>query len=137
MPADGGPAERITFNGGGRAAETENGLLIYSRPSARGPGFVSLWKKAAQEQKDELLISDVFSTGWTVSGNRLWHIAPAESGAELRYLDIGAGNYVRAGGFPAPTPNEGSLSVSRDGRFALYIHNDNPGSDLMIVEQFR
>lgn len=140
MPAEGGPAIRISEHPGHSPVESADGRWLYYTYRADGSGSAAmLWRVAASGNGPRVKVLDaVYAGGWTIVGSRLWYRRPTGRTSEIRSRDLSNGNDVVVAFVPPPkSPNDRGLSVSPDGRYLLYTQNDNPGSDLMYVQNVR
>ena len=134
---DGTSPAQITTHGGTRAfASNDGSYLYYARGDDGRSRTVGIWRKSLRESvPDTQIVAD--SQRWTLRGNRLWYTKPADDGAQLRYLDLETRSDVLIGGIPPGVIADLGIHVSPDGRYMLYTQDDNPGSDVMLVERFR
>ncbi|HSB13984.1 MAG TPA: protein kinase, partial [Bryobacteraceae bacterium] len=143
IPAGGGQAEQVTRNGGFSAFESPDGSSVYFW---RGGGVYRI-RKTGGEETEILAEKSIGPFGFALGRKGIYYFreaywedaqAPPEGIAwrQLQYLPFD-------GGTPAtitavkPDPRFASVSVSPDERFILYGQDDQSGSDLMLVENFR
>jgi Tol biopolymer transport system component len=145
MPATGGPAVQLTRNGGAMALESYDGKFVYySRENVR----VSSVFRAPVGGGEETKILDAvpphnfkvvedgiyFTSPEKGSENQFFEFATRRLRPEIQFLEFASGKIrpVMVTGKPGV-----GLAVSPDGRSILYTQIDRPGSDLMLVENFR
>jgi Tol biopolymer transport system component len=138
-PAGGGGAIQVTKNGGWVAFESPDGkfvyfcLLQYSKEVASSP----LWKMPLSGGEESQVLPSVFRSAFSVVNDGIYFIP--EPGADgkysIQFLSFATGKVKTV--VPIPGQVSYGLSVSPDGRSILYTQNDEAGSDLMLVENFR
>lgn len=142
-PVEGGPAVQITTDGGGAlpVVSRDGHRLFYARLNTTGGHLMGdIWETPlTADGKSVRLLDNVYSwdQGWNRSRAGLWCALPGQSGAELRFHELGTGRDVPVRVAPSlASMKDRGFSVSSDGRFLVYTRNDNPGSDLMFLEGF-
>ena len=141
MPADGGDAIQVTRNGGYVAFESVDGEFLYYGKHARITEKMhesKLWKRPVRGGEETQVLDSVLGFSFAVLDKGIYFIRPPEASGNctLRFLSFKTG----AVKIIASMPHAGNsgLSVSPDGRYALYTQEDQvSGSDLMLVENFR
>ena len=152
MPASGGNALQVTHNGGYVAFESFDGRHVYYTQTSQGPS--TLWRIPTAGGEPTPVLEGVSERAFHVLEQGIYYIERLGAGAtkdwgfstgndplgrddraRLRFFDFVAskdttlaelGERVRYG-----------LAVSPDGRTIVFTRNDNPTSDLMMVENFR
>jgi Tol biopolymer transport system component/DNA-binding winged helix-turn-helix (wHTH) protein len=136
MPAGGGTATQVTRNGGYVAFESVDGeVLYYAKQLEEG----KLWRMPVRGGEETELLDNIEGGGYSVLDKGIYFIRPPAAGGSptLQFLDFARGNIQQIASIPNLAIWRG-LSVSPDGRSALYTQDDQvPGSDLMLVENFR
>jgi Tol biopolymer transport system component/DNA-binding winged helix-turn-helix (wHTH) protein len=135
MPAEGGDAVQMTSNGGYFVFESPDGASLYY---AKHPTASTLWKKPVQGGKETQVLDSLYGASFAVRDNGIHFLRPPDGGGSptLRFLSFETGAIKTIASIPRLI-NHG-LTVSPDGRYALYTQEDAaPGSELMIVENFR
>ncbi len=135
MPADGGEAIQVTRNGGYVAFESVDGTFLYY--SKRG-GDGKLWRTPVRGGEETQVLDAVEGFSFAVLDKGIYFIRPPESRGSptLRFLSFKTGGVKIVASIPHAI--NGGLSISPDGRYALYTQDDQvSGSDLMLVENFR
>jgi serine/threonine protein kinase len=132
--AEGGEAEQVTRNGGGTAFESADGKWVYY---IKGDYAGSLFKMPVGGGEESQVLPSVVSRAFSLVKDGIYFIAkPAADGKyHIQFLSY-ATNKVKTVAAISRPPNEG-LSVSPDGRSLLFAQDDEAGSDLMLVENFR
>jgi Tol biopolymer transport system component/DNA-binding winged helix-turn-helix (wHTH) protein len=136
MPADGGAATQVTRNGGYVAFESVDGeLLYYAKRLEEG----KLWRMPVRGGEETEVLDNIEGSSYAVLDNGIYFIRPPEAGGSpaLEFLEFATSSIQHIASIPQLAVWRG-LSVSADGRYALYTQEDQvPGSDLMLVENFR
>ena len=129
MPAGGGPAVQVTRHGGYTAFPSTDGKLIYFVKDDRQ--LSPLWKAPAEGGEESQVLDAVFRVGFAVTPGGIYYF----SQARLQYLEFSTG--LSKSIMMTERPTILGLTVSPDGHWLLYAQNDQGGSDLMLVENFR
>jgi hypothetical protein len=135
MPADGGDAVQVTRNGGYVAFESVDGAFLYYGKLAQEG---KLWRMPVRGDEEKQVLDAVEGFSFAVLDKGIYFIHPAEAGGScsLRFLNFKTGAVKIIASIPHVV--NGGLSISPDGRYALYTQDDQvSGSDLMLVENFR
>jgi Tol biopolymer transport system component/DNA-binding winged helix-turn-helix (wHTH) protein len=139
MPAEGGPAVQLTKDGGFEGFESLDGKFFYYAKGRRMPG---IWRIPV-EGGEETLVLDEHKAGywrsWAVSDKGIYFATaevPAHPLIEFYSFATGHVTLVCKLDKPIPQPQPG-LSVSPDGRWLLFTQQDQIGSDIMLMENFR
>jgi hypothetical protein len=136
MPADGGTATQVTRNGGYVAFESVNGEFLYY---AKRLEMGKLWRMPVRGGEETEVLDGIAGSSYSVLDNGIYFICrPAAGGIpELNFLDFATRRIQHVASIPHLAIFRG-LSVSPGGRYALYtLRDQEPGSDLMMVEDFR
>ena len=135
MPADGGEATQVTKNGGYVAYESVDGKFLYY---TKNPVASVLWRMPLPRGEESQVLDATQGDGFTVVDRGIYFFRPPEAGGNptLSFLNFDTGTVNNIASIPHEI-NLG-LSVSPDRRYALYTQEDQvPGSDLMVIENFR
>jgi len=135
MPADGGDAIQVTRNGGYVAFESVDGEFLYYGKRMHES---TLWRRPVRGGEETQVLDSVEGFSFAVLDKGIYFIRPPEAGGNctLRFLSFKTGAVKIIASMPHA--GNGGLSVSPDGRYALYTQEDQvSGSDLMLVENFR
>jgi len=135
MPAMGGKAIQVTkeFNAD-RPQESPDGKTIYYAKPGVWP-TCSVWKMPVAGG-DGIKIIDSAKGSWKVERQGIYYFSlPDGKGREeLRVYNFATGTVRKI--LSVDRPADGP-SVSPDGRSIIYMEQDQSGSDLMLVENFR
>jgi hypothetical protein len=142
VSADGGPATRMTSNGGFDPQESPDGRdLFYLDRHPAGlaiGGSARLMRVSVGGGQAELVLERVLPFLWAVTDTGIVFITrePDFDAVDVyRFSDRRVSRVGRLG-FRIPG-NYTHLSVSRDGRWALATKMERFDSDLMLLENFR
>jgi Tol biopolymer transport system component/DNA-binding winged helix-turn-helix (wHTH) protein len=136
IPADGGTATQVTRNGGSVAFESVDGNSLYY---TKRPEENKLWRMPVRGGEETEVLEDIVGSSYSVLENGIYFIRTAGAGGspELQFLDFATRKIQRISPLHHLSKRSG-LSVSPDGQYAIYTQEDQlPGSDLMLVENFR
>ena len=136
MPASGGEAVRITPGGGDIPRESPDGKWLYY--AKRDPD--SLWRMpvdgGGEAKVLDAVVEEDWTVGeWTVGKEGIYFNAVDKKGRSNICLQEFATGKIRTIG-TTERPVAFGMAVSPDGRTLLYTQDD-PGLDLMLVENFR
>jgi eukaryotic-like serine/threonine-protein kinase len=128
MALAGGTPLQVTKNGGSNAVETPDGSLFYI--TNRG-----IMRSAPDGTGETMIAQAGSSTLHVPTQDGIYYRAPPPSG-ELRFFNFTSKSSKLV--FQPPTGIQLGITVSPDKRWLLYSQVDGaPGSDLMLVENFR
>ena len=132
MPAGGGPATQITHNGGTGPVESFDGKTLYF---GKETGAGSIWKMPGAGGPEEQLTDSLYRTNFAVTQRGIYYMTSpgAARTSVLEFYDFATGKSTTI--LPIGAPEYG-LDVSPDGRYLSYSQLDDPGSVLMLVENF-
>jgi Tol biopolymer transport system component len=135
VSAGGGEAVQVTRNGGGTAFESPDGKSIYYTKGEMMSG--PLWKMPVSGGEEGQVVPSMVWRAFSLVNDGIYFIAEpnADGKSSIQFLSFATGK-VKTVARMSGTSSEG-LSVSPDGRFLLFSQFDEPGSDLMLVENFR
>ncbi len=136
VPLGGGTAVQVTKNGGADAFESRDGKFVYyTKWEQRG-----IWRKPVEGGPDTLIIHNGTTLHWGLFDEGMCLIDPdAAAGPTIDCLDFGSNDVTTVSALPKNTrisENGPSFSVSRDGRWILYVTVERQ-SDIMMVDNFR
>jgi serine/threonine protein kinase/WD40 repeat protein len=132
MPDGGGPATQITHNGGAGAVESFDGKTLYF---GKENGAGSIWKMPVAGGPEEQLADSLFRSNFAVTKRGIYYMTSAGDTrtSVLKLYDFATGKSTTILLMGAP---EYGLDVSPDGRYLTYAQLDDPGSVLMLIENF-
>jgi Tol biopolymer transport system component/DNA-binding winged helix-turn-helix (wHTH) protein len=123
---------QITRNGGFAAAESPDGRwLLYTRSDHAS----SVWRMPVSGGQDQQVLPSIIGRNFVIARHGIYFLAAAKPGkASIEFLDATTGRVSRV----APVQKVFlGLSVSPDERYLLYTQVNEPGGDLMLLENFR
>lgn len=136
VASQGGPEEQVTHEGGTSAFESLDGRTLFYLRSAGG----ALLARPTPGGAERTVAGCVNLSSYAVASGGIFYVAcnfadaPARSQRSLHYWNAQTGQDRVVGGFEAPMTL--NLAVSPDGKTLLYDRS-TPGSDLMMIENFR
>jgi Tol biopolymer transport system component len=137
-PFAGGMAVQVTHNGGAEAFESRDGKFVYyTKWRQRG-----IWRKPTESGGLETLVIDRGSPyHWGLFDNDVCLIdVEAAAGPVIDCLNFHTNRITTVSRLPKSTNinvDGPSFSVSRDGRWMLYVTVEREESDIMMVDNFR
>ncbi|MDE3166481.1 MAG: serine/threonine-protein kinase [Acidobacteriota bacterium] len=135
VPAQGGPAQQVTRGGGHTAIESEDGKTLYYTFSEIG--VEGIYAKRLPDGEEKRLVDEsVVQRAFAVVSDGVYFLHRLSGNqVELRlYSFTGPKTQVVS---TVEGPVFMGLSVSPDRRTFLYSRWADPGSDLMMIENFR
>jgi len=132
MPDGGGPATQITQNGGIGAVESLDGKTLYFSKDA---GAGSIWKMPIAGGPEAQLADSLYRYNFALTKRGIYYMtSPGDARTSvLKFYSFATGSSTTI--LPMGAPEYG-LDVSPDGRYLTYAQLDDPGSVLMLVENF-
>src|SRR4029453_5413653 len=130
-------AVQVTKQGGGVAFESRGGgYFYYVKDSAPG-----IWRVPV-DGGEEIQVFDSFKSDlvsdWAVVSDGIYFINPdAKDGVAIEFFDFATRKVKQVAALGKVAILEFGMAVSPDRRQILYAQNDNPGGDIMLVENFR
>ncbi len=139
IPAEGGRAIQVTRGGGFEAFESPDGkLLYYAKESTPG-----LWSVPVDGGSETLVLNSVRHFWWAIADPGIYFVTSGgspnpDAPSQLNFYSFGTRTVAHVGTIEHELSTDtNSLAVSRDGRQLLVVHLDQPGSDLVLVDNFR
>ena len=136
-PAGGGPAVQVTRSGGEDAFESITGKYLYWGKD-REPG---IWRMPVAGGEETRVLDHGGRSLFAVAEPGIWFLDADTGGAiTLKSFNEASGQVEKFRAFPSGTSivvSSTSLSVSPDGRWILYVQNDQVGSNLMLLDGVR
>jgi hypothetical protein len=139
MPAAGGEAKQLTFNGGSEGFESPDGKLFYY---SKGRGVYGLYAVPADGGK-ETLVPELKDAGywrsWTVTDEGISYLAKkSESEWAIQFYSFATRRITSLFTVKdAPLWWMPGLAISSNGRRLLYAHLETPYDEIMLMENFR
>jgi len=136
IPAYGGTATQVTRNGGSVAFESVDGNSLYY---TKRPEENKLWRMPVRGGEETEVLENIVGASYSVLENGIYFIRCPRAGGSpaLQFLDFTTRKIQHISPLHRVAVRSG-LSVSPDGQYAIYTQEDQlPGSDLMLVENFR
>ena len=140
MPSAGGPAARVSRNGGFTCQFSPDGKLLYYLKSRQNGGIWRLDLAAGTEQP---VIPEMASRNWKVLHDGIYMLDAKRSSVsanngvspgEALYYPFATGRVEKLG-FTTPKPiGVQGIDLSPDQKWVYYSQADSQGSDLVIVE---
>jgi Tol biopolymer transport system component len=140
LPADGGPANQVTFQGGFRPEASVDGKYIYyvaDQPGARRPN--ALKRVPVDGGEESIVYPDVSPFHFSVTTKGIYLVTLDQGTEHLDRYNPDTGRTERLGVLPFRTARGfcGFMSVSQDGRFLLANHVDRYESNLSVIDGLR
>jgi Tol biopolymer transport system component/DNA-binding winged helix-turn-helix (wHTH) protein len=133
MPAKGGPATRLTKNGGAIALESPDGRQVfYTKTTERGLWILDL--KSGEESK---IASDTVGLECFAIGRRGVYFERSGHGPGFVISLMSFSDHVIRDLAVINAPVGDGLTVSPDERSLVFTQIDSSGSDLFLVENFK
>jgi serine/threonine protein kinase len=132
-PAEGGPSEQITHDGGYVASESTDATTLYYTKSATG--VAPLYAQPLAGGAERQVLDQVTNRGFVVLEDGIYYLA--SMGAErneLRFLEFATDRSRVISSIPGQLSL--GLSVSQDRQTFLFTKVTSTGSDLMLIENF-
>ncbi len=130
MPAVGGETTQVTRQGGSLAFESFDGQWLYYG-KANG-----LWRMPRNGGEETRVLESVDNWVFVIAKEGIYFVPkPDPLGRHaIQFFDFETKKIRSIASIETPASD---LSLSPDGRWILYPQNDQQGSDLMLVENFR
>ena len=136
-PAEGGDAVQVTRQGGSYAQESIDGKYVYFRKDFPTQG---IWRVPV-DGGEEVRIVDSYETlyfgDWEITKEGIYFINEHGTDKSVDFFDFAARKTRQVANLGKVSIMPATLSVSSDGREILYTQNDQRGSDITLVENFR
>lgn len=122
----------VTKNGGFAAFESPGGEALYY---TKGDLGLKLWRSALDGSGETEIVDAVAARGFVVGEDHIYYLRPEPGGQATLWRLIPSTGKVSLVSSPLKRLVLG-LSVSPDGKYAIYSQVDHEGGDLMLVEDF-
>ena len=136
-PSKGGEAIQITSHEADTEEESPDGRFIYYR-KGWPLETSSLWRIPVKGGEEVNVLDSVHTSGrWTLGREGIYFFtAPDKAGhSDIRLYEYSTGKVSKI--LTIERGVDENIAVSPDGRWILYAHLDEAGSDLMLVENYR
>jgi eukaryotic-like serine/threonine-protein kinase len=135
MPSNGSAAEvQVTHDGGWRSRESLDGKFLYYQKFDL-PGLFRMPVNGGPEER----IADVQPPeDWQLAPDGIYYFRRQGENYVVDKVDLKSGRTVEA--FKLPPGSPGGITdftVSPDGRWLVFVHEDQLVSELMMIENFR
>jgi hypothetical protein len=140
-PADGGgPALQVTRNGGFTAFESPDGSIYYTKSDSG----TKLWQCKLDGNDETEVVDRVASRAFVVTRDLIYYLRAEDEASSqqptgrlrtLRSYQLSTGQDRLIANIAKQTRL--GLSLSADNRYLIYSQEDNEGSDLLLVPNFR
>ena len=136
VPAGGGEAVQVTRKGGVVALESADGQWVYY---TKNDGPSSLWRVPTEGGQEAQVLESVDKRAFVIVNEGIYFIPSPNSAGHysIQFFNFATKKIRSITAIDGLVNNDAGLSVSPDGRWILYSQNDQVGSDLMLVENFR
>jgi Tol biopolymer transport system component len=133
--ASGGAAEQVTRDGGYLAIESADAkTLYYTKTGDIGGG--PLYARSIEGSEERRVVERVVARGFAVFEDGIYYLEMTDPRKnEIRFLQFGATAHRVIGAVEEQVGI--GLSVSPDRKTFLFTWSPSPGSDLMLIENFR
>jgi Tol biopolymer transport system component len=138
MPAEAGQAVQVTKQGGFQGRESVDGKFVYY---LKGRGTPGIWRVPVEGGAEVLVLTQPGVNArsvraWTVSEKGIY-FASAENPAKplIEFYSFSTRKVMRLATLARPFRSV--LSISPNGQWLLYTQEDQYGSDIMLMENFR
>ncbi len=136
MPSNGGDAVQITRNSGDGPKESPDGKFLYYMKG--WPDAVTVWRTPVDGGKETKILDSVHSEGgWTVGKKGIFFFRPPDKMGHSDICFYAFDNHQTLKILTIQRPVNNHIAVSPDDSTILYPQEDESGSDLMLVENFR
>ena len=134
LPPTGGAPVQITRNGGGAPAESVDGRTIFYVKDGGAVDISRLWSVPAEGGEEREVLPAVFAHNFVVRQRGIYFVPDPQKPAIWFYRFADQKSSVLATLRTAPAFG---MDVSKDGRYALVPEYEDPGADIMMIENFR
>ena len=133
MPAEGGEAVQVSKHGGHVAYESFDGKFVYF---GRTPGQTSIWRVPVGGGDETKVVESALGQAFTVAEKGIYFVTQnPDDTSVFQFHSFATGKVTALAEIHQPV--SWGVSVSPDERYILYTQEDQAGSDLMLVENFR
>jgi len=133
MPAQGGEAVQVSKHGGHIAYESFDAKFVYF---GRTPGQTSIWRVPVGGGDETKVVESALGQAFTVAEKGIYFVTQNPDGTSVfQFHSFATGKVTALAEIHQPV--SWGVSVSPDERYILYTQEDQAGSDLMLVENFR
>ena len=130
IDSEGGGASRVIDNAWDVEESTDGNYLYFIRP--RAPG---IWRATTNGREEIQVTEQGQVNSWTLFEDGVLYVNRVPDAAFLEFHNLATGQKSRVTKLGQPKGGSG-ISISPDGRWLLYVQDDNESYDLMMVENF-
>jgi hypothetical protein len=131
MPAEGGEAVQVSGHGGFIAYESLDGKFVYF---SKDRWQSSIWRVPVGGGEETKIVESALGQAFVVASKGIYFVSWPDV-KTVQFLRFATGKVTTIATIKRRA--EWGLSVSPDERYVLYTQNDQIGSDLMLIENFR
>jgi Tol biopolymer transport system component/DNA-binding winged helix-turn-helix (wHTH) protein len=136
VPFQGGPAVRVTRNGGVYGVESDDGrFLYYSKYEEPG-----IWRMPVAGGEEVRVLDQPAGDNWynwALTRNGIYFLNREPLNGEIKFFEFATGRTIPIFGLEKPASFFGGLALSPDGNSILYGQEDFSDSYIMLVKNFR
>jgi eukaryotic-like serine/threonine-protein kinase len=139
IPADGGEAIQVTWDGGFAPLESADGKFLYHTKALED---TSLWRTPVEGGQATKVLEGLSNYLNLAIVDEGIYFVPQQGipSYSIQFLNLGTKQIRRIANLEKPLylgVNVGGLAYSPDGRWILYTQVDRAGAELRLVENFR
>jgi Tol biopolymer transport system component/DNA-binding winged helix-turn-helix (wHTH) protein len=132
-PAGGGPAVRVTRQGGGAAFESADGRSLYY---ARDTRPISIWQVPTSGGEETKVLDFLsYNFNFAVTGKGIYLVATRDGRSSIEFFDFATRKTTLL--YTLDRPYWFGFALAPDERSLLFSKIDSRGSDLMVVKNLR
>jgi Tol biopolymer transport system component len=134
VPSGGGVAVPVTHGPGFLGFESPDGQRLYF---VRGDDVPGLWAMPTTGGREEQVLGEVEQNRWAVTDKGIGFLTRSRSASTIQFLSFATGKVSALTTLPPQTViGGGSLSMTADGRTAVWDRLDTVQNDLMLIDSW-